>query len=113
VPAISIGDLLLISSGSGETQTIYDIARIGKESGASLALVTGNKDSRIGKLADVIVFVNAPSKFRKAGAIRSDQPMTTLNDQCLQIFYDTIVLRLMEKLNRTYEDMHARHSNLE
>ena len=34
VPGISSGDLLLVASGSGETQTIYDLVEIGKKNGA-------------------------------------------------------------------------------
>jgi D-arabinose 5-phosphate isomerase GutQ len=39
--------------------------------------------------------------------------MTTLNEQCLGIFFDAVVLLLMEKMNETHDTMWARHSNLE
>ena len=113
VPSISEGDLLVVGSGSGETQTIYDLVEIAKKNKAKIVLVTGNRDSRMGKLADVIVEVRAPSKTKKVEGFISVQPMTTLNEQCLGIFFDAVVLRLMEKLGETHETMWARHSNLE
>ncbi|MCR4322472.1 MAG: SIS domain-containing protein [Candidatus Azambacteria bacterium] len=113
VPAIGEGDVLLASSGSGETQTIFDLVEIAKRNKASIALVTGNSESRMGKLADIIVKISAPSKTKTVDGVVSVQPMTTLNEQCLGIFFDALVLRLMEETQETHETMWARHSNLE
>lgn len=113
VPSIGVGDLLLVCSGSGETQTIYDLVEIAKKNKSRIALVTGNLESRMGKLADVVVKISAPSKMKSVEGVVSIQPMTTLNEQCLGIFFDSVVLQLMEKLNETHETMWVRHSNLE
>lgn len=113
VPSIGKGDLLIIASGSGETQTVYDIALLGKKNGASLALITGRPESRIGQISDLTVTMKAPSKVIEANGFKSIQPMTTLNEQCLSILFDTIVLILMQQTNQTHDDMWARHSNLE
>lgn len=113
VPSVASGDLLLIASGSGETQTIFDLALIGKKNGCKLLLVTGNPESRIGKIASEIVKIAAPSKTREVCGVTSKQPMTTLNEQCLMVFFDALVLLLMEKMNETHDTMWARHSNLE
>lgn len=113
VPTIGKGDLFIVSSGSGETQTIYDLVVRAKENGALIAAVTGNPDSRIGKLANVIVQIKAPSKTKPIEGFASLQPMTTLNEQCLGIFFDAVVLELMGKMSETHDTMWARHSNLE
>lgn len=113
VPAIGRGDLLLVCSGSGETQTIYDLALISKNNKAAILLVTGNPLSRIGKLADYIIKIEAPSKTKAVEGFASLQPMTTLNEQCLGLLFDGIVLMLMDKINETHESMWKRHSNLE
>ncbi|MCK4386466.1 MAG: 6-phospho-3-hexuloisomerase [Candidatus Pacebacteria bacterium] len=113
VPSIGKGDLLLVCSGSGETQTIFDLTKIAKKNRAVIVLITGNKNSRIGKLADVTVEIKAPSKTKKIAGFNSIQPMTTLNEQCLSIFFDSIVLQLMQEMDETHETMWARHSNLE
>lgn len=113
VLGISYGDLFLVASGSGETQTIYDLIEIAKSNGARVVLITGNIGSRMGRIADVVVEIKAPSKTKPIEGFCSIQPMTTLNEQCLGIFFDTIVLLLMEKLGETHSTMWARHSNLE
>jgi len=43
----------------------------------------------------------------------SVQPMTTLNEQCLGIFFDAVVLQMMRQMDETHDTMWARHSNLE
>lgn len=113
VPHIGKGDLLLVSSGSGETQSVFDMVEIAKRNGAKIALVTGNRESRMGKLADVIVELKAPSKTKEVAGFTSIQPMTTLNEQCLGIFFDAVVLKMMSVLSETHDTMWARHSNLE
>ncbi len=113
VPAIASEDLLIVASGSGETQTIYDVVAIAKERGARIAVLTGNPTSRIGTLADLIVTIAAPSKVKTVAGFTSVQPMTTLNEQCLAIFFDGVVLSLMEEMGETHDTMWGRHSNLE
>lgn len=114
-PRLGKGDLFLISSGSGETQTIYDLTLIAKESGAKIAIVTTYIDhnkSRMAKISDTVVIINAPTKLHK-NTYKSIQPMTTLNEQCLQIFFDALVLLLMKKLTLTEKDLWKKHTNLE
>ena len=113
VPSISQGDVLIVASGSGETQTIYDLVSIAKNNNSKVLAVTGNPESRIGKLADSLVQVTAPSKTKQVDGFASIQPMTTLNEQSLGLFFDTIVLLLMEKMGESHDTMWARHSNLE
>ena len=113
VPSIGESDLFLVASGSGETQTIYELVVIAKKNKARVALITGNPDSRMGKLADMVVTLPAPSKTNPRSGVVSVQPMTTLNEQCLAILFDAIVLHLMTQMNETHETMWGRHSNLE
>lgn len=113
VPAVGNGDLFLVASGSGETQTIFDLVTIAKKNGCRIALITGNPTSRMGQIADVIVQLSAPSKTKSIEGFNSVQPMTTLNEQCLAVLFDAIVLALMQKMNETHDSMWARHSNLE
>lgn len=113
VPSIAETDLLVVASGSGETQTIFDLVSVAKKNNARIVAVTGNPDSRIGKLANVIVKLDAPSKTKKVDGFISMQPMTTLNEQCLGIFFDAVVLKMMEIMGETHDTMWKRHSNLE
>lgn len=113
VPALKQQDLFLVCSGSGETQTIYELVLIAQKNQANIALVTGNPQSRMGKIAQSIVEIKAPSKTKPVENFVSIQPMTTLNEQCLAIFFDAVVLRLMQELDETHDTMWERHSNLE
>ncbi|MDP1844437.1 MAG: 6-phospho-3-hexuloisomerase [Sediminibacterium sp.] len=113
VPSIAESDLLIVASGSGETQTIFDLVSIAKKNKARIAAVTGNPESRIGKLADAVVKLEAPSKTKQVDGFISIQPMTTLNEQCLGIFFDAVVLKIMDEMKETHDTMWARHSNLE
>ena len=113
VPGIGEGDLLIVASGSGETQTIFDLVSIASKNKSKIAAITGSPESRIGQLADVIVKITAPSKTKAVDNFISVQPMTTLNEQCLGLFFDAVSLKLMDRMGETHYSMWARHSNLE
>ncbi len=112
LPRIKENDLLIIGSGSGETKSILLLAEITKKNKGKIALITGNPDSSIGKLADITIKLDVPSK-NKPHALNTVQPMTTLAEQCLGIFFDCIVIKIMQKTGETSESMWKRHSCLE
>jgi len=58
-PAIEPSDMIIAFSGSGNTKTVADISETAKEIGATVGLITSNKDSRIGKIADSIVVIES------------------------------------------------------
>ncbi len=113
VPRIGNGDLLIVASGSGNTQTIYDIALKANQNGADIALITNNPDSRIGKISSTILVIPNDNNKSTKSKRTSHQPMTSLNEQSLLILLDSIVLDIMEATEETHESMWARHSNLE
>jgi 6-phospho-3-hexuloisomerase len=113
-PAIGQGDLLILSSGSGETQTVYDVAVLAKNQGVQIALMTVRPVSRLRQLADVVVEFSALQNSADDDAeFRSIQPMTTLTEQSLLLFLDIVVLKLMKVTQQTTEDLWRRHCNLE
>ncbi|HCY06869.1 MAG TPA: 6-phospho-3-hexuloisomerase, partial [Erysipelotrichaceae bacterium] len=82
--------------------------------GAKIALITINPQSTIGKMADVVVEISAPSpKSAKEGQIKSIQPMGSLFEQSEGLFMDIAILKLMEIKNMTSETMFGRHANME
>jgi 6-phospho-3-hexuloisomerase len=113
MPPVAEGDLLVVASSSGETQTVYDVAMLGKKHGAHLAVITAVADSRIAALADLLIIIKAPTKFGPLAGVDSVQPMATLFEQSLQIFFDVIILLLMKRTGQTHADLWARHSNLD
>ncbi len=107
-PAITPDDLLVIGSGSGETKTMAIIARQCKERGAKLALISSNKDSTIGKLADVNVVIPRPE--RKS---RSPEDRGGSFYQVLVMVVDAVQAYVMDELGLTGEDIRRNHNNLE
>lgn len=110
-PHTAPGDLLIISSGSGETNGLISQAKIAKDSQLNISLITTNVDSSLGKLSDVVLEIPVASKLSKKTS--SIQPMGSLYEQSTLMLFDSIVLYIMKKKNETNETMYARHANLE
>jgi len=111
-PSVGPDDLLLITSGSGETRTVVEVAKLGKSRGVRLATITCNPMSTIAKLADIIVTMPDLVNMSKTDQ-KSIQPMKTTVEQNLLILLDAIVILIMDRTNQTSEDLWGRHSNLE
>jgi 3-hexulose-6-phosphate synthase/6-phospho-3-hexuloisomerase len=104
------GDLVCIVSGSGETIPAVMTAEIAKNLGATLIVVTGRKNSRITKFADITIILSADctEKERKQFA-----PLGTLFEASAWILLDGIIAELMKNKKETEESMRSRHATLE
>ena len=113
-PAIQAGDLLIITSGSGETGSLKVMAQKAKKQGAALATITIYPQASIGSLADAVITVpGSTPKSELADTAVSVQPMGNAFEQMLWLICDTVVIILMKRLGRTEEEMFALHANLE
>jgi len=113
-PSIQKGDLLIIASGSGETASLVSMATKAKKIGANVSLFTIHSDSSIGKIADnYVVIPGVTFKSDKDDTTSSIQPMGSLFEQSLFFVFESIVIMLMNKLNKKNEDMIGLHANLE
>jgi 6-phospho-3-hexuloisomerase len=113
-PAIGKGDLLLIGSGSGETESLAVIAQKAKKTGAQIALVTVFPLSTIGRLADPIITIQAPTyKTENTGGVSSIQPRGSLFEQSMLLMLDAVVLALMIKMKKRLDSIMIHHANLE
>jgi len=106
-------DLLIIGSGSGETKTLVSIAEKAKAIGGTVAAVTINPDSTIGQLADIIVKLPGAPKDQTESQYKTIQPMGSLFEQTMLLFYDALILRFMEKKGLDSNKMYGKHANLE
>jgi len=106
-------DLLIIGSGSGETKTLVAIAEKAKSLGGTVAAITISPDSTIGELADLTVTLPGVTKDQSEGGYQTIQPMGSLFEQTMLLFYDAIILRFMEKKGLDSTKMYGRHANLE
>jgi 6-phospho-3-hexuloisomerase len=85
-------------------------AEIAKKLGAKLVVVTGKKNSRIIKFADIAIVLAADctEKERKKLA-----PLGTLFEASAWILLDGIIAELMKNKKENEESMRSRHATLE
>ena len=123
-PAMRQNDLLVIFSGSGRTKTIADIAETAKEVGGRIALITSNRESRIGEIADAMVIIEnqrdeikdetAEFEVRQmTGEHKSFAPLGTLFETATMVFADACISRLMEVSMVDEKELKNRHANIE
>lgn len=111
-PSAGKGDLLILGSGSGETETTLHIAKTGKALGVRLGLITTRARSRIGETCDFLVRIPAQAKTGN-GETGSVQPMASLFEQTMLVFLDLSTLWIMERKGITAREMMVRHVNIE
>lgn len=105
-------DLVIIISGSGETTSPVAIAQKAKKIGGKIALFTGNNESTIGKLSDIIIKVEGKSKDI-ATTQKTLAPYTSLFDISTLSILDSIGGTLMNILGVTEQDIDKRHATIE
>ncbi|MGE7609610.1 6-phospho-3-hexuloisomerase [Peribacillus frigoritolerans] len=106
-------DILIIGSGSGETKSLVSMAEKAKSIGGKIATVTIFPDSTIGQLANITIKLPGSPKDQSEGDYKTIQPMGSLFEQTLLLFYDAVILRFMEKKGLDTNKMYGRHANLE
>lgn len=112
-PAIGTGDLLMIGSGSGETESLVFAAQKAQPLGASIALVTIFPDSSIGRIADVMLKIKAPTS-KLDTEYSSIQPGASCFEQSMLLVLDAFVLKIADRLAlNANESLKLRHANLE
>jgi 6-phospho-3-hexuloisomerase len=112
-PNLEQDDILIIGSGSGETKSLISMAEKAKGLDGTVAVVTINPDSTLGTMADFSVKLPGSPKDRSEGDYKTIQPMASLFEQTLLLFFDAIILRFMEKKGLDNTTMFGRHANLE
>ena len=103
-PSIRAGDGLCIVSGSGKTPVSVHFARIAKQEGAQIALITREPDSTLAELADCVLHAPIETTRQFGGS---------LFEQTSLILLDAIVLELMQAMPDAHKTMLTRHTNLQ
>lgn len=127
-PAMDPGDFVVVFSGSGETNSMVDIAESAKALGGVLCLLTSHRNSSIGQLADVIVEIPVeslkeqewPNTFevrQLTGGYKSlSHPLAaigTLFETIAMVFSDAVIANIMDLRECGIEEMVARFSNIQ
>lgn len=110
-PSIQKGDVLVAVSGSGNTQSILELAEKAKNNGVTLIGVTSNKSSKLGKIADKLIVV--PGATKAGDGVKSIQLLSTLFDQTVHITLDVLCLKLSRRDHTSNQQAAAEHSNME
>ncbi|MBV9671382.1 MAG: sugar isomerase [Verrucomicrobia bacterium] len=109
-PAIGPGDLLI--GHCAVTNVELNVARLAKDAGARIALLTAHPDNEHGQIADLCVRIPGQI-FGGPQETKSIQPMASLLEQSLFLFTDIIVMLLMERKGVSAASMQKSHTNLE
>jgi 6-phospho-3-hexuloisomerase len=121
-PPLKKGDVMVIISGSGETVYITEAARVAKEKGVYVISITSNKNSSLGKLADLVIVVKGRTKvdLRKDWVTRQIMgerqplgPLGTLFEASAMVFLDGAIAEVMERCRVKEERMKERHADID
>jgi 6-phospho-3-hexuloisomerase len=121
-PALKSDDLVIAISGSGETISVTNLAKVSKDIDSKLVAFTSNPDSTLGKLADVIAVVKGGRKSgidedylerQMRGEYVSIAPLGTLFEITSLIILDAIISELMSLTGKSEADLNSRHATLE
>lgn len=108
-PSIKRGDLLIVISGSGETEQLVAFTKRAREVGADILLITAKAGSTIGEMADGVFQVGQPEQYGKVQGM----PMGTVFELSTLFFLESLVSHIIHEKGIAEEEMRARHANLE
>jgi 6-phospho 3-hexuloisomerase len=108
-PSIRSGDLLIVISGSGETETMIAFTKRAKELGADIALITTKNSSTIGDMAKITFQVGTPEQYGKIVGM----PMGTTFELSTLMLLEATISHIIHEKGIPEEEMRTRHANLE
>ena len=112
-PAVQPGDLLVVGSGSGATESGVLAASQARALGAAVAVLCAYAESPISKLSDILVVLPGQTKDRVTEKGRGRMLAGTTFEQSLLIFCDCACALLAEARAIAPEDIMWRHANIE
>lgn len=110
-PSVEKGDLLIVASASGETQSVCNAADNGKKQGADVIVITGSHESSMSKNHEPLIRIDAATKFAESEA--SIQPLGSLFEQMLLMVFDALILKMSRKNEKSNSQMAKRHASIE
>jgi len=106
-------DLLVVGSGSGESIVPVAIAKKAKEVGGKIVHIGSNPTGTIAKLCDLQVRIPAQTKLNLEDEFKSNQSMTSLFEQVLLLYGDTVAALIIEEKHLDIKALWDTHANLE
>ncbi|SEM67724.1 3-hexulose-6-phosphate isomerase [bacterium A37T11] len=111
-PAIRIGDLLIVGSGSGRTSTIVHAAEVAARESAQVLAFSTTDDSPLSKIANYTILLPAAQKTDHHNQV-SHQYAGSLFEQSLLLINDAIIQTLWRLDGSSAEQLWKSHANLE
>jgi len=108
-PSIKSGDLLIVISGSGETEQLIAFTKNAKKIGANIVLISAKDESTIGNLADDLIQIGKNEQYGKVLGM----PMGTVFELSTLLFLEATVSHIIHEKGIPEEIMRERHANLE
>jgi 6-phospho 3-hexuloisomerase len=108
-PSIKKGDLLIIISGSGETEQLIAFTKKAKSIGADIMLISAKSESTIGDLADGVFQIGSAEQYGKVKGM----PMGTVFELSTLVFLEATISHIIHEKGIEEEVMRERHANLE
>ena len=108
-PAITAGDLLILVSASGATETLLPFGRKAKSVGARVAVISMKRSSPMADVADLVVQIGNDNSFPPTKGM----PMGSQFELSTLIFLEAVIADLIFAKGLTEEDMRALHANLQ
>lgn len=108
-PSIQAGDLLILVSGSGGTETLLPLVKKAKSMGAKLAVISMKAKSAMGEVADLNIQIGNDGSFAPIIAM----PMGGQFELSTLVFLEAAIADLIAAKGLTEEGMRAIHANLE
>ena len=111
-PAIEAGDLLVVLSGSGRTETAVHLAAKARSIGARVLAITSSRTTPLAERADLLVL--APSASVKTDpTVATRLPLANAVEQAMAVYLDCVGAMLAERRGQDNIAMMRRHANLE
>ena len=108
-PSIKSGDLLIIISGSGETEQLVAFTKSAKKIGAKIVLISAKSGSTIGDMADAVFQIGQSEQYGKVLGM----PMGTVFELSTLLFLEATISHIIHEKGIPEEIMRERHANLE
>jgi len=108
-PSIQQGDLLIVISGSGETEQLVAFTKSAKKIGAKIMLISAQSKSTIGDMADGLFQIGRSDLYGKVVGM----PMGTIFELSTLLFLESTISHIIHEKGIPEEIMRSRHANLE
>lgn len=112
-PAITAKDVLVVASGSGESEVPVSIAKVAKKYHPKIVYIGSNLSSTAASMSDLQLRIPCRTKLNLPDELSSVQPMSSMFEQSLLLCCDTLAYRIVMEKQLNMKELWRKHANLE